>query len=106
MHDLVIHRGAKHAGIVVIALKRRLGSKLLNLRRCNRLEIHGSDAWLYCCHSGVQHMADNSSAASLLLDPPRRFTHDGHQATLSHKTEFRAGSFPPRITASEPLGVR
>src|SRR6185312_5293314 len=106
VHDLLIHRGAEHARVIVITLERRFGPKLLDLGSCNGLQIHRADAGLYSRHGGVEHLPNDAPTAAHLLNLSRGLAHDGHQATLSKNTGFRIGSFPRRRTASEPLAVR
>ena len=44
VHDLVVHRGAQHAGIIVISLERRLGAQVPDLALGHPLQIHGGTA--------------------------------------------------------------
>src|SRR6266849_3333402 len=78
MHDLFIHRGAQHAGIIVIPLKRRLSAKILDLLCRGTLQIHGGDAGSHHSPYMIENLAHDAAAFPHLLNLSRRFAHNRH----------------------------
>src|SRR5438309_811590 len=73
VHNLFIHRGAQHAGIIVIPLESRLRAQFLDFLFGGALQIHrghtGSDQFAHI----VQNLTHNAPALSHLFNLCRRF---------------------------------
>src|SRR5581483_10488534 len=78
VHDLVIHRRAQHARIIVIALECRFGAEFLDLFFGGPLEIQRRHTRSNHRLQLVQDLADDVPAALHLFNLGLRFTNDRH----------------------------
>src|SRR5947209_8742726 len=100
MYDLLIHRGAQHAGIIVVPLECRLSPKFLNLRRRDGFKIHRGNARLNHRHSGVKYLTHNAPATAHLFNLARRLAHDGHSGHARAQNRI-----PHRLVSSSENGI-
>src|SRR3954466_12569361 len=78
VHDLVIDRSAKNAGIIVISLERGYRAHFQNLFFRHALQIHGADSGSDDSAGGLEHLADDVSTAAHLFEFCTRLTHNRH----------------------------
>src|SRR5713226_6517720 len=78
MHTLFIHPRAQHAGIVVIPLERRLGTRFLSLPLGRLLQIHGSHARSDHGAKLIEDFAYDAATTPHLVNFRLRLAHDSH----------------------------
>src|SRR5437868_9533317 len=78
VHDLVVDRSAKNAGIIVISLERGDRARFQNLFFRYPLQVHSADSGSNDCAGGLEHLADYVPAAAHFFEFCTRLTHDRH----------------------------
>src|SRR5579863_3145041 len=67
VHNLFIHRRTQHAGIIVIALERRLGSQFLDLFFSGAFQVHRGSTRQHQSLDVIEDLAHDTSALTHLL---------------------------------------
>src|SRR5579872_1820752 len=78
VHDLVIHRRAEHARVIVVSLERGLGAKFDDFIFGGSLQVHRGYAGRDQRSQVVQYLADDAATLPHLVNLRRRFANNCH----------------------------